>query len=96
MNVSVCRPDWVQEVMNSYTTDNDMTTLLQQLLVQSPDEKDYSMEHGIIKWQGRVVIGANLALQTKLIPQLHNTPMGGIQVYKQHINASRSFSTGQV
>ncbi|XP_071680642.1 uncharacterized protein [Lolium perenne] len=43
------------------------------------NEKDYSMEHGIIKWQGRVVIGANLALQTKLIPQLHNTPMGGIQ-----------------
>jgi hypothetical protein len=61
MNVSVCRPDWVQEVMNSYTTDNDMTTLLQQLLVQSPDDKGYSLEHGIIKWQG----------------QLHDTPMGG-------------------
>lgn len=77
METSVCKPDWIQEVLNSYTTDGDMTLLLQQLSIQSPDEKGYILEHDIIKWQGWVVIGANLAFQTKLIAQLHDTPVGG-------------------
>jgi hypothetical protein len=77
MDISVCRPDWVQEVLNSYTTDPQMTTLLQQLTIQSPDPKGFALEHGLIKYKGRIVIGDNLALQTKLISQLHDTPVGG-------------------
>jgi hypothetical protein len=77
METSVCRPDWLQEVVNSYITDTAMTDLLQQLTVHSPDAQGYSLEHGIIKFQGRMVIGSNLALQTKLIAQLHDTPLGG-------------------
>jgi hypothetical protein len=77
METSVCRPDWLQEVVNSYITDTAMTELLQQLTVKSPDAQGYSLEHGIIKFQGRMVIGANLALQTKLLAQLHDTPLGG-------------------
>jgi hypothetical protein len=77
MDISVCRPDWVQEVLNSYTTDPQMTTLLQQLTIQSPDSKGFALEHGLIKYKGRIVIGDNLALQTKLISQLHDTPVGG-------------------
>lgn len=75
--LSACRPDWVQEVLNTYTTDATMTTLLQQLLIRSPDEKGYSLEHGLIKYKGRLVIGENLALQTKLLSALHNSPVGG-------------------
>jgi hypothetical protein len=77
MEISTCRPEWLQEVLNSYTTDKDMTELLQQLTVHSPDEKGYSLDHGIIRYQGRMVIGTDLAVQTKLIAQLHDTPMGG-------------------
>jgi hypothetical protein len=77
MDISICRPDWLQEVMNSYITDPDMTVLLQHLAVQSPNDKGYSLENGIVKLQGRIVIGANLALQTKVIAQLHDTPVGG-------------------
>jgi hypothetical protein len=54
-----------------------MTILLQQLALHSPDAKGYSLTHGLIKYKGRLVIGANLALQTKLIAQLHDTPVGG-------------------
>jgi hypothetical protein len=64
-------------VTNSYTNDPELTSLLQQLAIHSPDAKGYSLEHGIIKYKGRMVIGDNLALQTKLISQLHDTPVGG-------------------
>jgi hypothetical protein len=54
-----------------------MKELLQHLLIYSSNEKGYSLEHGIITLQERIVIGSNLALQTKLISQLHDTPIGG-------------------
>jgi hypothetical protein len=77
LEMSVCHPVWLQEVKNSYTTDPELTSLLQQLAIYSPYAKGYSLEHGIIKYKGRMVIGDNLALQTKLISQLHDTPVGG-------------------
>jgi hypothetical protein len=54
-----------------------MVSLLQQLAVHSPDDKGHVLAHGIIKYKGRMMIGDNLALQTKLIAQLHETPVGG-------------------
>ena len=75
--LSVCRPDWVQEVLNSYHTDTEMMTLLQQLAIHSPDDKGYALEHGLIKYKGRLVIGENLALQTKLVASLHDSAVGG-------------------
>jgi hypothetical protein len=77
METSVCQPAWVQEVVNSYTTDPDMIELLQQLAIQSPDSKGHSLHQGLIKFKGRLVIGNNLALQTKLIATLHDTAVGG-------------------
>jgi hypothetical protein len=44
--ISVCRPDWVQEVLNSYITDTAMTDLFQQLTIKSPNEQGYSLENG--------------------------------------------------
>jgi hypothetical protein len=75
--ISVCRPDWVQEVLNSYITDTAMTDLFQQLTIKSPNEQGYSLENGLIKYKGRLVIGENLALQTKLLATLHNSAIGG-------------------
>jgi hypothetical protein len=75
--VSSCRPDWLQEVLNSYTTDAVTTSLLQELAIQSPKEKGFSLDQGLIKYKGRLVIGANSALQTKLIAALHDSAVGG-------------------
>lgn len=35
------------------------------------------MDNGLIKYKGRLHVGANLALQTKIIDALHNSPVGG-------------------
>jgi hypothetical protein len=75
--LSVCRPDWIQEVLNSYTNNPAMQSLLQQLAIVSPNEQDYTLEQGLIKYKGRLVIGENLALQTKLLATLHDNAVGG-------------------
>jgi hypothetical protein len=76
-SASVCKPAWLQEVLNSYTTDPHSTALLQELAVHSLNGQGFSLDHGLIKYKGRLFIGENLALQTKLISSLHDSAIGG-------------------
>jgi hypothetical protein len=49
--VSMVRPDWVQEIINSYTTNTRAQQLLTELAIQSPNSAGYSLHDGIIKYQ---------------------------------------------
>jgi hypothetical protein len=46
--VSMVKPDWLQEVVNSYTTDVRAQQLLQQLAITSPNQAGYSLDNGLI------------------------------------------------
>jgi len=75
--VSVVQPAWVQEVLNSYTTDSQAQQLFQRLAITSPYTQGYGLDKGIIWYQGKVWIGSNSALQTKLISTCHSSALGG-------------------
>lgn len=75
--VSEAKPLWLQEVLNSYATNVEAQALLTRLSVQSPDEQGYSLQQGLIKHKGKVWIGHNSALQTKLISAFHSSAIGG-------------------
>ena len=75
--LSTCRPAWLQEVANSYETDVDAQEHLQHLAVSSSDTNGYELHRGVIHREGRLWIGANTALRTKLIATLHNSVVGG-------------------
>jgi hypothetical protein len=80
MAIQTCtqvQPSWLQEVLNSYATDTATQQRLTQLALSSPDDNGYSLQQGLIKLHGHVWIGANLALQTKLISALHASFVGG-------------------
>jgi hypothetical protein len=74
---SEVQPAWIQEVVNSYITDADVQRRLTELAVQSPDEHGYALHQGIIRFQGRVWVGSNSALKTKLISAFHSSAVGG-------------------
>lgn len=76
-STSTCQPSWIQEVRNSYQTDAKATELLQALAVRSPDDQGHELDRGMIKFKGRLWIGDNAALQTKLISELHAAAVGG-------------------
>ena len=75
--LSVCQPQWLQEVSNSYETDTDSQDLLQRLALCSPDAQGYELRQGIIRLQDKIWIGANTALQTKLISAFDASAIGG-------------------
>jgi hypothetical protein len=71
------QPAWLQEVLNSYVTDLEAQRRLTELALTSPDEHGYALHEGIIRFNGRVWIGSNSALQTKLITAFHSSVVGG-------------------
>jgi hypothetical protein len=76
-SVSVTQPQWVQEVINSYVVDPAAQQLLTELAVVNPNAKGFSLSNGLIKKEGRIWVGANSGLQTKLITTFHSSPVGG-------------------
>jgi hypothetical protein len=75
--ISEVTPKWLQEVVNSYTTDPQSQQLLSQLAISSPDENGYTLDKGLIKCKDKVWIAKNSALQTKLIASMHSSAVGG-------------------
>lgn len=75
--VSLVKPDWVQEILNSYTSDARAQQLLTQLAVSSPNPSGYSLDNGLIRYHSKIWVGHNSALQTKFIHTFHSSAIGG-------------------
>lgn len=68
--VSAVKPLWIQEVTNSYVTDGQAQVILARLAISSPDQHDFSLHQGVIRYYDRIWVGSNSALQTKIITAL--------------------------
>lgn len=75
--ISVVQPVWVQEVVNSYVVDSQAQSLLTELAVASSNAQGYSLSHGLIRKKGRIWLGTNSALHTKIISAIHDSAIGG-------------------
>jgi hypothetical protein len=75
--VSVAKPMWVQDIVNSYITDPAAQDLLRALAVRSPNDKGYSLQGGLIKKDNKIWVAQNTAIQTKIIAAFHSSALGG-------------------
>jgi hypothetical protein len=75
--VSAVVPVWIQEVLNSYSVDPEAKQLLVELVVLSPNDKGYSLHDGLIRLKGKIWMGYNSVLQTKIIQAFHSSALGG-------------------
>ena len=75
--LSMCQPQWLQEVANSYETDPESQELLAKLAIVGEDDQGRTLQNGMIRQRSRLCIGTNSALQTKLITALHHRAVGG-------------------
>jgi hypothetical protein len=71
------KPLWVKEIVNSYATDSQVQELLAHLVVSSPNEQGYSLQHGIIRLGRQNWVEDNSTLKTRLINAFHSTAIGG-------------------
>jgi hypothetical protein len=74
--VSTVQPSWIQEVVNSYKTNQFAQDLVSQLAVTSPNADGFSLDNGVIRKDDKIWIGHNSALQNKLIAAFHASVIG--------------------
>ena len=69
---------WAEDLLLSYQQDPVSKKLLEQLLLQQPDPNaEYTIHAGIIRYKGKILVGNNADLKTKLIQALHSSPIRG-------------------
>ncbi|XP_040379158.1 uncharacterized protein LOC121054199 [Oryza brachyantha] len=72
-----CNPTWLSEVVQGYSDDLQASKLLSALAVNSSAVPNFSLQNGLLKYKGRIWLGNNSKLQTKVVVVLHDSPTGG-------------------
>jgi transposase InsO family protein len=75
--LSVCQPAWGEEVIAGYALDAVAQKLLTSLAIKEDDKQKFSLDNGLIRHQGRLWIGNNLPLQSKIFSAFHSSTLGG-------------------
>ncbi|XP_019184593.1 PREDICTED: uncharacterized protein LOC109179543 [Ipomoea nil] len=75
--ISTVRPLWIEEVIKSYEEDDLASKVLTEQLITAEEASLFTVVDGLIKYKGRLYIGQKGDLRSKLLLQLHNSPIGG-------------------
>ena len=75
--MSIVRPMWLTKVIESYNGDPKVKDLLQALAIDDQAIPDHTYQQGIIKYKGRILIGATGTLRQQLISCMHESWIGG-------------------
>jgi hypothetical protein len=76
MAVTTVQPVWLASVQASYIADPHAQQLLQRLAVAPLSDDHYTLDHGILRYQGRIWVGNNEQLQQHIISAFHDSPQG--------------------
>jgi hypothetical protein len=77
MTVTTVQPTWLAAVQASYDEDTHAQNLLQKLAVAPLADENYTLDHGILRYKGRILVGNDEQLQTRIISAFHDSPQGG-------------------
>jgi hypothetical protein len=75
--ISLCRPKWIESIMDGYTADEKAKKLLQELSLSSPNKHGYSLHQGLIRYKDRVWLGDNTEAHKAILLSLHDSGVGG-------------------
>lgn len=75
--ISVGVPVWIQEVIKGYVSDPFSSQLLTELTVNREARNHFSLQDGLLRYKGRVWVGNNSDLRSKLMEEMHSQPLGG-------------------
>jgi hypothetical protein len=75
--ISSVIPCWTTDVEASYEGDKTYTDIIQQLLINDQAVLNYSVHAGILRFKGRICIGANTDLRNNILSSLHSSAIGG-------------------
>ena len=76
-NISLCRPRWLEIIVEGYSADPNAKQMLQELSLQSPNAQGYSLQQGLIRWRDHIWLGNNTEAHNAILLSLHSSGVGG-------------------
>lgn len=70
-------PTWIQKLQDGYFEDPDDKQLLTELTLTGSNTKGYTLQDGVIRFNGRVWIGNNSLAQQHILEAVHDSSIGG-------------------
>lgn len=75
--ISVCQPTWFEDVLTSYLNNPQALKLLEPLAIRPDPKGRFTLDHGLLRFRGRIWLGGGTAIQQKIVSAFHDSPMGG-------------------
>lgn len=77
LNISLCRPRWVEIIVEGYEQDDKAKKLLAEPAVSTPNSQVYSLHQGLICYKDRVWLRNNVEAHKAILMSLHDSGVGG-------------------
>lgn len=75
--ITVCVPEWLEDVKLSYIQDKDSGKLLQKIAKDVSDPPQYTIKEGIIRHGSKIYVGASTNMRLQLLENFHQSGFGG-------------------
>ena len=75
--MSALQTCWVNEIQQSWEGDQLVQQVMVKVLVGSTDVHDYSYINGMLRYKGKLDVGATGNLRQKIVQELHGNGIGG-------------------
>lgn len=75
--ITVCVPEWIEDVKLSYVQDADSSKLLRKIARDVSDPPQYTVKDGIIKHGSKIYVGASTNMRLQLLENFHQSAIGG-------------------
>lgn len=75
--LSACSPQWCQAIIDGYLLDKETKQLLAKLVVDSSVVPNFSLQDGLLKFNNRIWVGNNGAMQQSILEAIHSSAVGG-------------------
>lgn len=70
-------PQWISDVQGSYIQDPVAQELIASKLIDPTSKHDYSYINGILRYHGRLYIGAETGIKQMILKHIHDPSIGG-------------------
>lgn len=74
--ISTVIPKWVEQVTRIYEQDKTCSEFISNLIVDPQAIPHFSCSNGVLRYKGRLFIGANGDLRQQLLQSFHNLALG--------------------
>lgn len=75
--ITVCLPQWMEDVKQSYLQDPDSGKLLRKMARDVSNPSQYTIKDGIIKHGSKIYVGAATNMRLILLETFHSSAIGG-------------------